>query len=49
MHGDNAESHEDAAKHKVKRRCALATDDVKAAARYDDRHDERNDGQSDVV
>src|SRR6202162_2554622 len=49
MHGGNAKSHEDAAENEAKRRCALATDDVKAAAGYEDRHQERKNGQSDVV
>src|SRR5258705_6925736 len=49
MHGDNAQSHEDAAENKAKRRCALATDDVKGAAGYEDRHYERKGGKSDVV
>src|SRR5712664_2461930 len=49
MHGDNAESHEDAAENEVKRRGAPATDDVKAAAGSEDRHHEGKDGQSDVV
>src|SRR5713101_3619365 len=49
MHGDNAKSHEDAAENEVKRRGALATDDVKAAAGYEGRHHEGKDGQSDVV
>src|SRR6266853_3211745 len=31
------------------RRCALATEDVEAAAGHDDRHHERDDGQADVV
>src|SRR5437879_8379779 len=49
MHGDNAKSHEDAAEDEVKRRAALATDDVKAAGGCEDRHHEGKDGQSDVV
>src|SRR6202171_411290 len=49
MHGDNSKSHEDAAENEVKRRFALATDYVKAAAGYKDRYHERKDGQSDVV
>src|ERR1700694_1909893 len=49
MHGDNAKSHKDAAKNEAKRRCALATDDVKGAAGYEDRHYERKGGQSDLV
>src|ERR1700730_12650602 len=49
MHGDNSKSHEDAAENEVRRRSALATDDVKAAAGYKDRNHERKDGQSDVV
>src|ERR1700704_5476656 len=49
MHGGNAKSHEDAAENQATRRYALATDDVKAAARYKDRHQERKRGQSDVV
>src|SRR5258707_4678665 len=49
MHGGNAKSHEDAAENEAKRRCALATDDVKAAAGYEDRHQKRKGGQSDVV
>src|SRR3977135_3728854 len=49
MHGDNTKSHEAAAENEAKRRCALATDDVKGAAGYEDRHYERKDGQSDVV
>src|SRR5258708_23415833 len=49
MHPGNAKSHEDAAEYEAKRRCALATDDVKAAAGYEDRHHERKGGQSDVV
>src|SRR5436309_7384190 len=49
MHGDNAKSHEDAAENEAKRRGALATDDVKAAAGGEDRHHEGKDGQSDVV
>jgi hypothetical protein len=49
MHGDNAKSHEDAAENEAKRRSALATDDVKAAAGYDNRHNERKGGRSDVV
>src|SRR6267378_7082557 len=49
MHPGNAKSHEDAAENEAKRRCALATNDVKAAAGYEDRHHERKDGQSDVV
>src|SRR3979490_2972878 len=49
MHGDNTKSHEAAAENEAKRRCALATDDVKGAARYEDRQYERKGGQSDVV
>src|SRR3984893_17993301 len=49
MHGGNAKSHEDAAENEAKRRCALATDYVKAAAGYEDRHQERKGGQPDVV
>src|SRR5258708_6274051 len=49
MHGGNAKSHEDAAENEAKRRCAPATDDVKAAAGYEDRHQQRKGGQSDVV
>ena len=49
MHGDNAKSHEDAAENEAKRRSALATNDVKAAAGYEHRHHERKGGQSDVV
>jgi hypothetical protein len=49
MHGGNAKSHEDAAENEAKRRCALATNDVKTAAGYQDRHHERKGGQSDVV
>src|SRR5438552_691087 len=49
MHRDNAKSHEDAAENEMKRRGALATDDVKAAAGCDDRYYEREDGHSDVV
>src|SRR6266436_1740148 len=49
MHGGNAKSHEDAAENEAKRRCALATDDVKAAAGYEDRQQERKGGRSDVV
>src|SRR5438445_7909649 len=49
MHGDNAKSHEDAAENEAKRRYALATDDVKAAAGHEDRHQERKSGRSDVV
>src|SRR5258708_31718607 len=49
MHGDNAKAHEDAAKSELKQGCALATDDVKAAASYKDRYHERKGGQSDVV
>src|SRR5258708_4188187 len=49
MHGGNAKSHEDTAENEVKRRSALATNDVKAAAGYDNRHHERKGRQSDVV
>jgi hypothetical protein len=49
MHGGNAKSHEDAAENEAKRRCAPATDDVKADAGYEDRHQERKGGQSGVV
>src|SRR5258708_29980287 len=49
MHGGNATSHEDTAENEVKRRSALATNDVKAAAGYDNRHHERKGRQSDVV
>src|SRR3979411_2934941 len=49
MHGGNAKSHEDAAQNEAKRRSALATNDVKAAAGYEHRHHERKCGQSDVV
>src|SRR4030088_1622605 len=49
MHGDNSKSHEDAAENAGKRRRALATDYVKAAAGYKHRSPERKDGQSDVV
>src|ERR1700731_3124180 len=49
MHGGNAKSHEDAAENEGKRRCALATNYVKAAAGYEDRHQERKGGQPDVV
>src|SRR5216684_3208986 len=49
VHGGNAKSHEDAAENEAKRRSALATNDVKAAAGYDHRHHERKGGQSDVV
>src|SRR5258708_36258362 len=49
MHGGNAKSHEDAAENEAKRRSALATNDVKAATGYDNRHHERKGGQSDVV
>src|ERR1700736_4992795 len=38
MHGGNAKSHEGAAENQAKRRCALTTDDVKAATGYQDRH-----------
>ena len=49
MHGGNAKSHEDAAENEAKRRYARATDDVKAAAGYQDRHHEGKGGQADVV
>ncbi len=50
MHGGNAKSHEDAAaENEAKPRFALATDDVKAAAGHEYRHQERKGGQSDVV
>src|SRR5260370_17021165 len=49
MHPGNAKSHEDAAENEAKRRCALATNDVKAAAGYEDRHHERKGSQSDIV
>ncbi len=49
MHGDNAKSHEDAGESEAKRRCGLATDGVKGTPGYDDGHDERKGGQSDVV
>src|ERR1700737_4463674 len=49
MHGGNSKSHEDAAENEAKRRSALATNDVKAAAGYEHRHHERKGGQSDVV
>src|ERR1700736_4157738 len=49
MHGGNAKSHKDPAENEAKRRCALATDDVKAAAGYENRHYERKGSQSDVI
>ena len=49
MHGGNAKSHEDAAENEPKRRYDLAADDVKADARYEDCHQERNGGQPNVV
>ena len=49
MHGDNPESHQDAAENEAKRRCALVPDDVEAAAGYGNRHHEGKDGQVDVV
>src|SRR5260221_5715133 len=49
MHAGNAKSNEDAAEIEAKRRWAWATNDVKSAAGYEDRHHERKGGQSDVV
>jgi hypothetical protein len=49
MHAGNAKSHENTAENEGNRRRALATNDVKAAAGYEDRHYERKGGQSNVV
>jgi class 3 adenylate cyclase len=44
MHGDNAQSHEDAAENEAKRRCTLAANNVKADASYENRQQEREGG-----